>query len=189
MDGLIPIGVNAFVCHDPNTIDPLVSIFMQSLPDLRALFVKEPEERQIEVTSEGDVIDKENIAETLAAATTNSEGRSTMVSGSPIMLKSQLDLSRKESSTSMSLMRPTVILCRLTGFIIKQGSIFPSWKRRYFILDNRSLIYYASMEDANQNKPLSSPFIFFTGEDATTISDKGNGSLVSLYYSMVWNCI
>jgi hypothetical protein len=39
-----------------------------------------------------------------------------------------------------------VQLCRITGFITKQGSYMPTWKRRFFVLENRELRYYKNRE-------------------------------------------
>ncbi len=33
-------------------------------------------------------------------------------------------------------------LCRVTGYITKQGRIVPSWRNRYFVLEKRLLRYY-----------------------------------------------
>jgi len=53
-----------------------------------------------------------------------------------------------------------VQLCRVEGFMTKKGSFFPSWKRRYFILENRVLTYYKTEQDALENNRVGTPFVF-----------------------------
>lgn len=192
--------------------DPLILLLLQNISELKAMFTKEPnsdgEEGMITRSvselglgnTDGYAMERsmrngESIATTLvaAAASPSTYLQDGLHSGNA---RNNSPLPHNDSASSMSMSQsivssrqqqsvitPTVILCRLTGFMIKKGNLFPSWKRRYFVLDSRRLTYYASIEDANQQKPLSAPFVFFTGEDATTISDKGKTSLVSLLIS------
>ncbi len=43
-----------------------------------------------------------------------------------------------------------IALPKLAGFITKRGSIFHSWKRRFFTLENRMLAYYNTQSDIDQ---------------------------------------
>lgn len=61
---------------------------------------------------------------------------------------------------------PPIQLPRVTGYITKQGSFFPTWKRRYFVLEQRKLIYFANPEDAEKGKnPLGQPFYLYQESD------------------------
>jgi hypothetical protein len=81
-------------------------------------------------------------------------------------------ISFKPTRSRSSKVNPSVkvTLPKLSGFITKQGSFFHTWKRRYFVLDNRTLSYYNDPQDLEKEmKSLGQPFTIHNKVDARTV--------------------
>ncbi|KJE97607.1 hypothetical protein CAOG_010144 [Capsaspora owczarzaki ATCC 30864] len=53
--------------------------------------------------------------------------------------------------TSENLLKETV---EMSGFLTKQGGTVKSWRRRWFVLADRTLMYYKAQSDVSKNQPL-----------------------------------
>jgi hypothetical protein len=75
--------------------------------------------------------------------------------------------------------REPVSLCKIFGYGTKQGSIMPTWKRRYFVLENRLFTYYDDEEHylKDSSKPVGTPFAIVPTE--TSVVANNNVDLVS----------
>lgn len=80
--------------------------------------------------------------------------------------------------------REPVALCKIYGYGTKQGSILPTWKKRYFVLENRMFTYFDDEEDfqKDKNKPAGTPFAIIPNQ--TTITVNNNGDLVSYEFTV-----
>ncbi len=73
--------------------------------------------------------------------------------------------------------REPVALCRVFGYGTKQGSFIPTWKRRYFVLENRVFTYFEDEEQYKKDKHVGNPFPITPTQ--TSIVANNNGDLVS----------
>ncbi len=160
--------------------DKSISMFMESLPYLRELFLT-PILSQYTMTLTSPIAVTSPISHVQPPS-----------SPAPVASPSAPASPFSPSAPEPAPKHVTINLPKLTGFITKQGSFFRTWKRRYFILEHRKLTYYSNAEDGmNQVNPLGQPFPLYhgAGTHRTQLVQNGLVSTICLFIHYKVDCV